>query len=139
MSDVAPEIVARLRTRCLGLPEAYQEQAWVGTRWRVRGRTFAHVLTIANGWPPAYARAAATDGPATVLTFRSAGPELDSLGHAGRPFFRPPWRADEVGLLLDGDTDREVDWDEVTELLTESYRALAPRKLVELLDRPDPG
>ena len=43
----------------------------MGTRWRIRKRTFAHVLTIEAGWPPAYARAAATDGPCTVLTFRS--------------------------------------------------------------------
>jgi hypothetical protein len=64
--DVPPEIVARLRAVCLGLPEAYEEQAWVGTRWRVRTRTFAHVLTVDAGWPPAYARAAATDGPVTV-------------------------------------------------------------------------
>ncbi len=44
-TDVAPAILDRLRARCLALPEAYEEQAWVGTRWRVRGRTFAHVLT----------------------------------------------------------------------------------------------
>ena len=51
-TDVAPEIVARLRSMCLALPEAYEEQAWVGTRWRIRKRTFAHVLTIDAGWPP---------------------------------------------------------------------------------------
>ena len=131
-TDVAPAILDRLRAHCRELPEAYEEQAWVGTRWRVRGRTFAHVLTIANGWPPAYARAAATDGPATVLTFRSAGPELAALDRAGPPFFHPPWRADEVGLLLTAVTD----WAEVTELLTESYCVQAPRRLVELVDRP---
>jgi YjbR len=130
--DVAPATLDRLRARCLELPEAYEELAWVGTRWRVRGRTFAHVLTIANGWPPAYARAAATDGPATLLTFRSAGPELAVLDAAGPPFFRPPWRADEVGLLLTPATD----WGEVVELLTESYCVQAPRRLVELVDRP---
>ena len=131
-TDVVPLLLDGLRARCLRLPEAYEERAWVGVRWRVRGRTFAHVLTIANGWPPAYARAAGTGGPATVLTFRSAGPELDVLSGTGSPFFRTPWRPDEVGLLLAA----AVDWDEVTELLTESYCALAPRKLVELVDRP---
>jgi hypothetical protein len=29
-----------------------------------------------------------------------------------------------------------VDWDEVGELLTESYCVLAPKKLVSLVDRP---
>ena len=40
--DVAPGIVAALRRICVALPEAYEEPAWVGTRWpRIRGRTFA--------------------------------------------------------------------------------------------------
>jgi hypothetical protein len=130
--DVPLDIVAELRPVCLGLPEAYEEPAWVGTRWRIRKRTFAHVLTVDSGWPPAYARAAGTNGPITVLTFRSSGQELNALRSAGHPFFGPRWRADEVGMVLDA----AVDWDEVAELLTESYCVLAPKKLVELVDRP---
>ena len=131
-TDIAPAILDRLRAHCRELPEAYEEQAWVGIRWRVRGRTFAHVLTIANGWPSAYARAAATDGPATVLTFSSAGSELAVLDRAGPPFFGTPWRADEVGVHLGPSTD----WEEVAELITESYCLLAPAKLARLVDRP---
>ncbi len=131
-ADVPLEVVARLRAVCLALPEAYEEPAWVGTRWRIRERTFAHVVMIDAGWPPAYARAAGTDGPAIVLTFRSSGPELHALGGAGHPFFRPRWATDIVGMVLDADAD----WDEVAELLTESYCVLAPRKLVELVERP---
>jgi hypothetical protein len=131
-ADVPPDVLTQLRSVCLGLPEAYEEQAWVGTRWRIRNRTFAHVLVVDAGWPPAYARAAATDGPATVLMFRSSGPELHALRNAGDPFFAPPWRADEVGLVLDGD----VDWDEVAELLTESYCLQAPQALRRTVSRP---
>lgn len=130
--EVAPEIVARVRAICLGLPDAREEEAWVGTRWRVRTKTFAHVLTIADGWPPAYARAASTDGPATVLTFRSRGPELEALGAVGRPFFRPVWHPEAVGMVLPD----EVDWDEIAELLTESYCTLAPSSLVSRVERP---
>jgi hypothetical protein len=132
-ADVPPEVVTELRAVCLGLPEAYEEQAWVGTRWRIRKRTFAHVLVVDSGWPPAYARAARTNGPVTVLMFRSSGPELDALRGVGHPFFAPVWRADEVGVVLDAG----VDWDEVTELLTESYCLLAPRALSALVDRPN--
>jgi hypothetical protein len=134
VADVPIEVVTRLRAICLDLPETGEEPAWTGVRWSVRGRTFAHVLAVRGGWPPAYARAAGTDGPATVLTFRSAGPELAALGHSGPPFFPTPWRADEVGLLIDDDAD----WTEITELLTESYRARAPRSLVALLDHDTP-
>ena len=131
-ADVQAEIVAELRSGCLALPEAYEESAWVGTRWRVRTHTFAHVLTVDRGWPPAYARAAETDGPVTVLTFEASGPELAALSAAGHPFFKPRWRQTVVGLVLDADTD----WSEVAELVTESYCALAPKKLVALVDRP---
>ncbi len=129
--DVPAETVAALRTVCLGLPDAYEEQAWVGTRWRIRTQTFAHVLVIDSGWPPAYARAAGSDGPVTVLTFRSSGAELDALANAGHPFFKPVWFPDIVGMVLEDD----VDWDEVAELVTESYCALAPRRLAELVHR----
>jgi hypothetical protein len=130
--EVAAEVVAAVRSICLGLPEAYEEEAWVGTRWRIRKRTFAHVVRIDGGWPPAYARAAGADGPMTVLTFRSSGPELEALRASGDPFFAPPWWSDIVGMVLDD----EVDWDEVGELLTDSYCALAPKKLAALVDRP---
>jgi hypothetical protein len=131
-AEVPAETVARLRAVCLGLPETYEEQAWVGTRWRVRKKTFAHVLAIDAGRPAAYATAAVTDGPCTVLTFRSSGPELDVLGNTGFPFFRPRWAPDIVGMVL----EEGVDWDEVAELLTDSFCLLAPRTLVELVDRP---
>ncbi|WP_406305472.1 MmcQ/YjbR family DNA-binding protein [Streptomyces sp. NBC_00885] len=131
-ADVPPELVAPLRSLCMRLPEAYEEEAWVGTRWRIRRRTFAHVLRVASGRPPAYARAAATNDPVTVLTFRSPSPELEALSSAGHPYFRPAWGRDVVGMVL-GDA---VDWDEVEELLTESYCVLAPKKLVASVDRP---
>ena len=67
---------------------------------------------------------------ATVLTFRCPPDELDALTHAGPPFFKPVWFADIVGLVLDDETD----WAEVAELVTESYRLLAPRTLAEQLD-----
>jgi hypothetical protein len=131
-AEVPSEIVAAVRSVCLGLPEAYEEPAWVGIRWRIRKRTFAHVLTVDSAHPPAYARAVGTDSLVTVLMFRSSGPELDALRNAGHPFFAPRWRGDEVGMVIDADAD----WDEVAELLTDSYCLLAPKKLASLVDRP---
>jgi hypothetical protein len=130
--ELPDAVVASLRRICTAFPEVVEEDAWVGRRWRIRGKTFAHVLAIEDGWPPAYAKAAATDGPALLLMFRSAGEELDVLRQAGTPFFAPPWRADEVGLVL---RDRP-DWAEIGELLTESYCSLAPARLRETVQRP---
>ena len=129
---VPPETVAKLRAICLALPETREEAAWIGTRWRVRAHTFAHVLVIDTGKPTAYAQAAGSDGPVCVLTFRSTIAALDPLNYAEAPFFRPRWFADIVGMSLDAATD----WDEVAGLVKASYRALAPRKLADRLDRP---
>lgn len=128
-ADIPPEIVARLRRVCLALPETYEEPAWVGVRWRIRQKTFAHVLTVDAGWPPAYALAAGADGPATVLTFRLPLSELDAVTSAGRPFFRARWGREVAGLVIGSG----VDWDEIVELLTESYCFLAPKRLVDQL------
>jgi predicted DNA-binding protein (MmcQ/YjbR family) len=129
---VSEEVVARLRSICLGLPEAYQESAWVGTRWRVRKRTFAHVLTVESGSPASYAQAVGSQGPVTVLTFRLPPAELDALSGLGYPYFRVRWGREVGGMALDTD----VDWAEVAELLTESYCLMAPAKLADQVDRP---
>jgi len=73
-----------------------------------------------------------TDGPVTVLTFRSSGAELDALGNAGHPYFRPVWFPDIAGMVIDDD----VDWDEVAELVRHSYCVMAPKMLAALVDRP---
>jgi predicted DNA-binding protein (MmcQ/YjbR family) len=121
-SDVPERVMRELGARCGALPEVEEQQAWAGSRWVVRKRTFAHVLTIEG-----------PHGPDTVMTFRSSGDELGVLHHAGHPFFRPGWGTNVVGMVLDDDTD----WDEVGELVTESYCLLAPKKLAALVERPD--
>ena len=118
------DVVARIASTALALPDAYEEHAWVGTRWRVRTRTFAHVLGVDDP----------VDGAHVVMTFRAAGEELEALRHAGPPFHILGWGRDAMGLTLDDATD----WDEVAELVVESYCVLAPRKLVALVDRPHP-
>lgn len=126
---VPPEILACLGPLCRVLPEAIEEPAWHGTRWRIRKHTFAHVLTIEAGWPPAYANVAGSDGPCCVMTFRSPLPELDLHAFARAPFFRPGWWPDIVGMVLDAGTD----WHEVDDLVAESYCRLAPAKLARSL------
>jgi hypothetical protein len=131
--DVAQEILDRLRLTCLDLPEAYEERAWVGTRWMVTKKNFAHVLMVAEGWPPAYASAAGINS-GCVLTFRSPQPAHQVERFGRPPFFRPRWFPNIVGLSIG--SGASTDWQDVAELVTLSYRVLAPKKLVALLDSP---
>jgi YjbR len=119
--DVPEDVENRVRELCLALPDAYEQRAWVGTRWMVRKRTFAHVLGIAFD----------DAEPVVVLAFRSAGEELEVLRRAGHPFVALGWGRDAIGMVLD-----DPDWDEVRELVIESFCAMAPKKLIALVDRP---
>jgi hypothetical protein len=128
--EPAPEVVRRLGAIALALPESREEEAWTGVRWRIRARTFAHVMVAQDGYESAYRDITGDARTRTVLTFHAAGDELLALTHAGLPFYKPPWSPTIVGLVLEPDTD----WAEVAELVTESYRHCAPQKLVRLLE-----
>jgi hypothetical protein len=69
----------------------------------------------------------------TIMAFRSPDEERGALVASGHPFFFLGWGRNAVGMVIDGRTD----WDEVRELVTESYCVRAPKKLVALVDRPD--
>ncbi|MGE0548284.1 MAG: MmcQ/YjbR family DNA-binding protein [Kofleriaceae bacterium] len=122
---IPPRILGKLRAICLPRTGAYEEAAWTGTRWLARKRNFAHVVAIDDGWPPAHARAAGTDGPALVLTFRASGELSDALRTTGPPHFHAPWGTkwgtQVIGMVL----GNRVRWDEVAILLGESHRVLA--------------
>jgi hypothetical protein len=120
--DVDRDVLERLRAGCLALPEAWEEQAWVGRRFLVRKRNFAHVFAMCDDHGTV----------TTVMAVRSPEAERDALVASGHPFFLLGWGRDAVGMVLDDDTD----WEEVAEIVTESYCVLAPKKLVALVDRP---
>ncbi len=100
------------------LPETVEEDAWVGTRWRVRQATVAHVF--------------GGEDQLFRVTFRADADEVMAFAHLGAPYFRAAWGHDVVGILLDDDTD----WDELAELLTDSYCIQAPARLAEQVARP---
>jgi hypothetical protein len=67
--------------------------------------------------------------PVTLLVLRAGPGERDALLSTGHPFFAPRAGGDRIGVRLTGDTD----WEEIGELVTGSYRRLAPKKLTALL------
>ncbi len=119
--DIAHGIVERVRAACAHLPEAEEGQSRRGHHWRIRGRTLADLVCVAR-----------PEGDITYVTFhcREEAPALLAVGH---PFY-PGWGGGLIAMVLtDDDT---TDWDDLRELLTESYCLLAPKKLIKLLNLP---
>ena len=100
------------------LPECREEAAWVGIRWRVGEATVAHVF--------------GGEDQLFRVTFRAEMDEVMALQHLGDPYFRADWGRNVVGMLLDDRTN----WEELGELLTDSYCVQAPRHLAELVEPP---
>jgi hypothetical protein len=116
--DVPLEWVERLRTVLDSLPECVEDNAWTGVRWQVGQATVAHVF--------------GGEDQLFRITFRAEPDEVMAFQHLGAPYFRVSWGRNVVGLLLDDDTD----WDELAELLTDSYCIQAPARLADLVSRP---
>jgi hypothetical protein len=123
--DVPPEILERLRPICRRLPETYEEPAWIGVRWRIRARTVAHVYTLDVDRFPVYAAHVIAGEAPTVMTFRVPADDLLGLTAGGFPFFRAPWGRNVAAVVLGDHTD----WTEIAELVTDSYREMAPKFL----------
>ena len=66
------------------------------------------------------------------ITFRGEPDEVAAFEHLGEPYFRSGWGGNVIGMVLDDDTD----WDELGELLTDSYCLQAPASLAEQVVRP---
>ena len=115
---VPEEWVLRIGAILTALPECEEENAWVGTRWRVGAATVAHVF--------------GGEDQLFRITFRGEPDEVVAFEHLGDPYFRASWGGNVIGLLLDDDTD----WTELSELLTDSYCLQAPDRLASLVDRP---
>jgi len=119
--DVPVELVARLRSLFSGLPQCEEQDAWTGVRWRVGQATVAHAF--------------GGEDQRFRITFRAEPDEVMALQHLGPPYFKAGWGGNVVGLVLGDDTD----WEELGELLTDSYCLQAPARLAAQVPRPGAG
>ena len=116
------EAAARIREICVSLPEAVEKPfgGHTAPSYRVGDKLFA--MTGEDG---------------RSLTFK-AGPGVQEALVASDPerFFVPKYvgRNGWVGARLDVGQD----WDEIAGLIEDSYRLIAPKRLVRLLDGRSP-
>ena len=119
-----PSDLTRLRKLCLALPEAHEVEAWGAPTFRVRNKLFAMYAAAHNhhgaGRPAVWCKAA-------------AGNQALMVEAAPQRFFVPPYVGPSgwVGVWL----DRRVDWKELAGLLRDSYRLVAPKRLLAELDQ----
>jgi hypothetical protein len=108
------------------LPDVERSDNPLGCYFLVRRKIFAQVATFIDPG----------GRPATIVAMRPDPEEREALIAIGRPYFsRGPWdeRLGRIAVLIEATTD----WDEIAELVTDSYRLTAPKKLVAQLDSPD--
>jgi YjbR len=125
--EIPEDIIDRVSTLCLALPE-------VTVRVDVslaRSRSTAHSFDIRRrSFCLLVAREGRTGKPVPLLVLRADPDERDALLSIGHPFVASRAGRDRIGVRLTDNTD----WEEIRELVTESYRRLAPKKLTALLD-----
>lgn len=112
----------RIRKICLALPEAVEKPfgGHTSPAFRVRDKIF--VFCYQEGRPG--------------ISFKGApGAQQALVNSDPERFFVPPYSGPKgwVGGFLDIDQD----WDEIAELIEESYRLIAPKRLVAQLEGGD--
>ncbi len=123
MPCVVMSDLEKLRELCLRLPEAHEVEAWGEPTFRVKNKIFAMYAAPNNhhggGRPAVWVKAA----PGEQALLMKADPSR---------FFAPPYVGPSgwIGIWL----DKRPRWKHIDELLFDSYRLTAPRKLLVLLD-----
>jgi predicted DNA-binding protein (MmcQ/YjbR family) len=115
-------LIDRLRSICLALPEAAEKETWGHPTFRVRDKIFVGIGTSDDGDAVAVAS----------MSLKAAPGEQASLLAIGHPFFMPKYVGSKgwIGVVVDADTD----FDEVGELVKDSYVAIAPKALGKLVE-----
>jgi hypothetical protein len=111
--------LTRFSKICLALPEATRQMMGQHAGFQVRKKTFAYFLDDHHG-----------DGIVGVNCKVLPGDNTALIAADPARFYMPAYIGSRgwVGLRLDVG---EVDWEEVEELVTHSYKLVAPRRLAE--------
>jgi len=125
--EVPEDILGRVSTLCLALPEVtVRVDASL-----IRARSTAHSFDIRRrSFCLLVAREGPTGQPVPLLVLRADPEEREVLLSIGYPFFASRAGRDRIVVALTDDAD----WEEIRELVIESYRILAPKKLTAQLD-----
>jgi predicted DNA-binding protein (MmcQ/YjbR family) len=119
MARTADDCITRLSKLCLALPEAAQQDCEGHSSFLVRKRPFGYFLNNHHG-----------DGIVSIAVKVLPGENKALATAQPNRFYLPAYIGPRgwVALRLDRGA---VDWKEVSDLLTLSYRLIAPKTLVK--------
>ena len=125
-SPAEDPLLAELTAICLALPEAVRERRGSHTDFRVRPKVFAYYLDDHHG-----------DGIVAVCCRTARGENAAWARADPVRFYLPAYIGPRgwVGMRLDVEP---VDWRQVSDLVIDSYRLAAPKRLAALA-RPKNG
>ena len=112
--------LARLTKICLALPEALCERSGDHAAYRVAKKTFAYFLNDHHG-----------DGIVAVTAKVGPGDNTALVKAQPDRFYLPAYLASRGWVALRLDTGK-IDWDEVRELVSDSYKRIAPKRLAAM-------
>jgi predicted DNA-binding protein (MmcQ/YjbR family) len=110
--------LARLRALCLALPEATEKEAWGHPTFRVKDKIFA-TYSDDTGRPSLWCKGSAGAQEVLVASDPARFYVPAYVGHRG-------W----IGVWLQA----PIDWNQLADLIEESYRLTAPKRLAARLD-----
>jgi predicted DNA-binding protein (MmcQ/YjbR family) len=111
-----------LTALCVRFPDSQRTINHEHADFRVRGKVYAYFLNDHHG-----------DGIVSVCCKSALGENVDRAAREPERFYLPAYIGPRgwIGLRLDGPG---IDWAEVLELVTASYRLVAPKTLAKRLD-----
>lgn len=119
--------LTRLTKLCLTLPEADRELMGRHARFHVRDKTFAWYLDDHHG-----------DGIVSVSTKMAIGENREVAALDPARFYLPSYMAHRGWVAMRLDVGK-IDWSEVEELVAESYRLIAGKRLAASISRGASG
>lgn len=118
---IEPHLLDQLREICLDLPEATEGIAFGAPTFRIGSKNFAMAHRDSADRPSVWVKGVPGRQDGLVVAFPDR-------------YFRPPYMGHNGWIRCWLDDAAMPDWDEIEELVTESYRLIAPKRLVKTLD-----
>ncbi len=117
--EIDPAIMAPLRELCLPYPEAVETEAFGSPTFQVRTKNFAMVHK--------------PDERVSVWCKAEPGAQEAWIATDSERYYAPPYLGPKGWIAAWISPECDPDWEAIAEIVDESYRLIAPKRLVALI------